>query len=127
MYSKILGPDKALSHAVCVLAKPRNENGLETRILIRICMFYWPSYGIWHGTPVCFYTLRQECLAEVKGIYAGLIVVEKKCVEIDQQQSKTTNKLSDEQWQALIALHRTLLYEHHDISSHLNIRRRRQH
>jgi Est1 DNA/RNA binding domain len=41
-------------------------------------------------------------------------MVEKKCVEIDQQQSKTTNKLSDEQWQALIALHRTLLYEHHD-------------
>jgi hypothetical protein len=35
-------------------------------------------------------------------------------LQIDQQQSSTTNKLSDEQWHALIALHRTLLYEHHD-------------
>jgi hypothetical protein len=34
--------------------------------------------------------------------------------QIDHQQSSTTNKLSDEQWQALIALHRTLLHEHHD-------------
>jgi hypothetical protein len=41
-------------------------------------------------------------------------MVEKKCVEICQQQAKTTNKLSNEQWQALIALHRTLLHEHHD-------------
>jgi hypothetical protein len=41
-------------------------------------------------------------------------MVEKKCVEIDQRQSSPTNKLSDEQWQALIALHRTLLHEHHD-------------
>jgi hypothetical protein len=44
----------------------------------------------------------------VKGIYAGLVMVEKKCVKIDQQQSQTKNKL------ALIALHRTLLHEHHD-------------
>lgn len=35
-------------------------------------------------------------------------------MQIDQQQALTTNKLSDEQWQALIALHRTLLHEHHD-------------
>ena len=48
------------------------------------------------------------------GIYAGLVMVEKKCVEIDQQQAATTNKLTNEQWQALIALHRTLLHEHHD-------------
>ncbi len=41
-------------------------------------------------------------------------MVEKKCVEIDQQQAATTNKLTNEQWQALIALHRTLLHEHHD-------------
>lgn len=41
-------------------------------------------------------------------------MVEKKCVEIDQQQSSTTTKLSNEQWQALIALHRALLHEHHD-------------
>ena len=41
-------------------------------------------------------------------------MVEKTCVEIDQQQASTTIKLSNEQWQALIALHRTLLHEHHD-------------
>jgi hypothetical protein len=40
-------------------------------------------------------------------------MVEKKCVEIDQQQAATTNKLTNEQWQALITLHRTLLHEHH--------------
>jgi hypothetical protein len=34
--------------------------------------------------------------------------------QVDQQQSATTNKLSNEQWQALVALHRTLLHEHHD-------------
>ncbi len=48
------------------------------------------------------------------GIYAGLVMVEKKCVEIDEQQALTTNQLSNEQWQALIALHRTLLHEHHE-------------
>jgi hypothetical protein len=42
------------------------------------------------------------------------VIVEKKCVEIDEQQSQTSNIVSDEQWQALIALHRTLLHEHHD-------------
>lgn len=41
-------------------------------------------------------------------------MVEKKCVEICASQSQTTDKLSNEQWQALIALHRTLLHEHHD-------------
>jgi hypothetical protein len=46
-------------------------------------------------------------------------MVEKKYVEIDNQQAQNqaegrTIKLSHEQWQALIALHRTLLHEHHD-------------
>jgi hypothetical protein len=57
---------------------------------------------------------QEQLVNEVKGICAGLVMVKKKCVEIDQQQSSTTNKLSNEQWQALIALHRTLLHEHHD-------------
>ena len=39
---------------------------------------------------------QDQLVNEVKGIYAGLVMVEKKCVEIDQQQSKTTSKLSDE-------------------------------
>jgi hypothetical protein len=41
-------------------------------------------------------TLKQ-LVNEVKRIYPGLIMVEKKCVDIDQQQSSTTNKLFNEQ------------------------------
>jgi hypothetical protein len=51
-------------------------------------------------------TTPDQLVNEVKDIYAGLVMVEKKCVEVDQQQSKTTNKLSGEQLQALIALRR---------------------
>jgi hypothetical protein len=57
---------------------------------------------------------EEQLINEVRGIYAGLVMVEKKCVEIDRQQSQSSNKLDDLQWQALIALHRTLLHEHHD-------------
>ncbi|KAK5312202.1 hypothetical protein LTR93_011417 [Exophiala xenobiotica] len=58
---------------------------------------------------------RQEQLVnEVQGIYSGLVMLEKKCIEICQQQSQITTKLTNDQWQALIALHRTLLHEHHD-------------
>lgn len=57
---------------------------------------------------------QEQLINEVKGIYAGLVMVEKKCVEITQQRTKSASKLSNDQWQALIALHRTLLHEHHD-------------
>jgi hypothetical protein len=57
---------------------------------------------------------QEHLVNEVRGIYAGLIMVEKKCVEIDAQQLGNPDKLSYEQWQALIALHRTLLYEYQD-------------
>lgn len=57
---------------------------------------------------------QEQLINEVKGIYAGLVMVEKKAVEITQARSKAANKLSNDQWQALIALHRTLLHEHHD-------------
>ncbi|PWW79037.1 hypothetical protein C7212DRAFT_167186 [Tuber magnatum] len=63
----------------------------------------------------------EQLIAEVKGIYAGLVMVEAKCAEVDAKQAATTfddgqtqPRLNDEQWQALIALHRTLLHEHHD-------------
>ncbi|KAK7985128.1 hypothetical protein PG988_002750 [Apiospora saccharicola] len=58
-----------------------------------------------------------QLVAEVKGIYAGLVMVESKCIEVDNAQNHAQNqeaKLNNEQWQALIALHRTLLHEHHD-------------
>ncbi|KAM3416517.1 hypothetical protein BST61_g8107 [Cercospora zeina] len=57
----------------------------------------------------------EQLAAEVKGIYAGLVMVEAKCINIDvAQAADPRSPLGAEQWQALIALHRTLLYEHHD-------------
>jgi hypothetical protein len=61
--------------------------------------------------------LQEQLVAEVKGIYAGLVMVESKCIEVDNAlnlQKDTPPKLDNEQWQALIALHRTLLNEHQD-------------
>lgn len=60
---------------------------------------------------------QQQLVAEVKGIYSGLLMVEAKCIEVDAAQSaqpEAAAKLGNDQWQALIALHRTLLHEHHD-------------
>ncbi|KAL6816832.1 hypothetical protein V8C40DRAFT_269269 [Trichoderma camerunense] len=76
----------------------------------------------------------QELLAaEVKGIYAGLVMVETKCIEVDNAQSLPNelqgtdfdDALIPQNWlrfalnnsidlPALIALHSTLLHEHHD-------------
>jgi hypothetical protein len=66
--------------------------------------------------------ISQEQLAsEVKSIYAGLTMVETKCIHVDkaqaaaaQQNADPNHKLASDHWQALIALHRTLLHEHHD-------------
>jgi hypothetical protein len=66
--------------------------------------------------------ISQEQLAsEVKSIYAGLTMVETKCIHVDRAQaaaaqdsSDSNHKLAPDHWQALIALHRTLLHEHHD-------------
>ena len=56
-----------------------------------------------------------QLVAEVKGIYHGLVLIESKAAEVDNAQSAFQQvKLSRDQWQALINLHRTLLYEHHD-------------
>ncbi|EPS38433.1 hypothetical protein H072_7821 [Dactylellina haptotyla CBS 200.50] len=65
---------------------------------------------------------QEQLVAEVKGIYAGLVMVEAKCIEVDSKQAaaatqggvKDAPRLNNDQWQALIALHRTLLHEHHD-------------
>jgi hypothetical protein len=57
---------------------------------------------------------QQQLVLEVKGIYAGLAMVESKCIEVENAQSSNNQPLSNEQWQALVALHRTLLHEHHD-------------
>ncbi len=57
---------------------------------------------------------HEQLVVEVKGIYAGLVMVEAKCIDTDERQSaaaqekdpsKKTN-LKNDQWQSLIALHK---------------------
>ena len=82
---------------------------------------------------------HDQLVVEVKGIYAGLVMVEAKCIDVDEKQAAAAQRvaarksgqeglkqasqdsdpshesdLTREQWQALIALHKTLLHEHHD-------------
>ncbi|EFQ32695.1 uncharacterized protein GLRG_07839 [Colletotrichum graminicola M1.001] len=62
---------------------------------------------------------QEQLVAEVKGIYAGLVMTESKCIEVDNAQNSASESesdpiLNDEKWQALISIHRTLLHEHHD-------------
>lgn len=63
---------------------------------------------------------QEQLAAEVKSIYVGLTMVESKCIHVDKAEASATrdfqgeSKISNEHWQALIALHRTLLHEHHD-------------
>lgn len=65
---------------------------------------------------------HEQLIIEVKGIYAGLVMVEAKCIDIDERQSAAAQEkdplkkvlLKNDQWQSLIALHKQLLHEHHD-------------
>ncbi|KAL8284661.1 hypothetical protein RB600_009195 [Gaeumannomyces tritici] len=62
---------------------------------------------------------HDQLVVEVKGIYSGLVMVESRCIDVDSAQTslqdgQDTPKLTDDQWQALISLHRALLHEHHD-------------
>ncbi|KAJ5378002.1 uncharacterized protein N7496_005411 [Penicillium cataractarum] len=52
---------------------------------------------------------EEELVNEVRQIYAGLVMVEKKCIELDKPQTESRAELSGQQWQAMISLHRTLL------------------
>ncbi|KAG5744617.1 hypothetical protein H9Q70_012680 [Fusarium xylarioides] len=56
---------------------------------------------------------QDELLVEVRGIYAGLVMVETKCIEVDKAHS-TEGRLTPEEWQQLIAFHRYLLHENDD-------------
>ncbi|KAJ6022028.1 DNA/RNA-binding domain E.t1.c1-type [Penicillium herquei] len=57
---------------------------------------------------------EEQLINEVRVIYKGLTLVEQKCKDIDEEQIKSQTELTAPQWVALISLHRTLLYEHHD-------------
>ncbi|UNI16683.1 hypothetical protein JDV02_003097 [Purpureocillium takamizusanense] len=54
----------------------------------------------------------EQLVAEVDGIYAGLVELESKCRGCISTQD--TKQLSQEQYQALIALHRSVLHDHYD-------------
>lgn len=96
---ELTAPGSVIGHGALEEAFPWPDSCSETTMLLQ---------------PATRPISQEQLVNEVKGIYAGLVMVEKKCVEICQQQAQTTNKLSNEQWQALINLHRTLLHEHHD-------------
>lgn len=57
---------------------------------------------------------HEHLVVEVKGIYAGLVMVEAKCIDIDERQSAAAQEkdplqrthLKNDQWQSLIALHK---------------------
>lgn len=68
---------------------------------------------------------EQQLAAEVKGIYSGLVIVETKCINVINAQTVAMRDAEArgeaaaysrhvEYFQALIALHRTLLQEQHD-------------
>ncbi|OAQ99162.1 hypothetical protein LLEC1_01234 [Akanthomyces lecanii] len=60
---------------------------------------------------------KEQLAQEVTGIEEGLRLVEAKCMELSVSPEKRipqSQKLSVEQYQKLIGLHRTLLHEHHD-------------
>ena len=64
---------------------------------------------------------HDQLVVEVKGIYAGLVMVEAKCIDVDEKQTIRAQEdaskrepLKNDQWQSLIALHKQLLHEHHD-------------
>ena len=63
---------------------------------------------------------HDQLIIEVNGIYAGLVMVEAKCIDIEENQTATargkdlSTQLKNDQYQSLIALHKQLLQEHHD-------------
>lgn len=74
----------------------------------------WSDIALQPFSPIS----TEQLAAEVKRMYAGLIQVEALTntnTQISlQHQHELTTELTTEQWQALVALHKTLLYEHHD-------------
>ncbi|KAJ6192132.1 hypothetical protein J3E72DRAFT_409151 [Bipolaris maydis] len=59
---------------------------------------------------------QENLLEEFKSTYSRLAMVENKCIHVDRAKTAAIQdpdtKLSPDQWQELIALHRTLLNEH---------------
>jgi hypothetical protein len=54
---------------------------------------------------------QEQLVDEMKGIYDGPVMVEKNPFEIDHPQAPMASKLRNQEWEALVALHRTILHE----------------
>jgi hypothetical protein len=73
-----------------------------------------PSIDASVHAPILYMTTK-ELSADLKKIYKNLATIEAKCIYIDAAQAAEPKvPLTNEQWQTLVALHRTLLYDHHD-------------
>ncbi|KAK3645807.1 hypothetical protein LTR22_014575 [Elasticomyces elasticus] len=104
--------------------KGKMLNTTNVPFYMRLCP--WPIGNEWtSGTPHDNSVVREfepgcspfsedQLTVDIKGIYAGLVIVEAKCISLDAAQASNSAELEKSQWQALIALHRILLYEHHD-------------
>jgi len=77
------------------------------------------------GQPQSYGISQEQFAAEVKSVYTGLMMVETKCIHVDNPGRPSSNQnaegggthtqsVFEDHWQALIFLHRTLLHEHHD-------------
>ena len=72
--------------------------------------------------PVTKSISQEQLRVELRSIYSGLVMVENKCKNVDREQTRLAVEgnpncrpaLLPKQWQALIALHKTLLHEFHD-------------
>ena len=72
--------------------------------------------------PVTKSISQEQLRVELRSIYSGLVVVENKCRDVDREQTRLAldgnpgyrPALSPKQWQALIALQKTILHEFHD-------------
>jgi hypothetical protein len=104
------------------LTKPQVLSHLTTDLKDEIQHHHWDAIA-----EIVFQRLKRgQALLQfdqkringlVKGIYAGLVMVESKCIEVDKEQisqNESRCALSNSNTQALIALHSTPLYEHHD-------------
>lgn len=61
----------------------------------------------------------EQLTTEAKSIYNGITVIESRCIHVDRVQIMAAeaghkSDLTQDHWQALIAIHSTLLHEHHD-------------
>jgi hypothetical protein len=114
--TQLQSPSRPLSHRSTPKAQyPQHQPGLLE------LQRYDPRYPGLLLHPDSRPISQEQLASEVKSIHAGLTMVEAKCIHVDrvqaaaaQDSSDPNHKLASNHWQASIALHRTLLHEHHD-------------